>query len=153
MGKFDDKGILSPNKFRKNNDKAPTHTGIIDIGRDTLKQLLVNMKDNGEAKLEIAGWRKTDKPDMLSLKVSIPREREEGNRGGGSRGRARDDDDDRGSRNSRGRDRDDEYESRGERSSTRRARDDDYEDNEPPFEDRRSSRRSNRRDDDEGDEL
>lgn len=151
MGKFDDKGVLSPNKFRKNNDKAPTHTGIIDIGRDTLKQLLVNMKENGEAKLEIAGWRKTDKPDMLSLKVSIPREREEGSRGGGSRVRSRDDDDDYDSRDrSRGSARRRDDDDRGR--SRKRDEEDDY-DNDIPFEDRRSSRRSNRRDDDEGDEL
>jgi hypothetical protein len=147
MGKFDDKGILSPNKYRKGNDKAPTHTGIIDIGRETLKQLLVNMKDSGEAKLQIAGWRKTDKPDMLSLKVSIPQEREEGSRGGG-RSRSRDDDDydsrDR-SRGSARRDDDDRGRSR------KRDEEEDY-DNEPPFEDRRSSRRSNRRDDEYGGE-
>lgn len=149
MGKFDDKGILSPNKFRKGNDRAPTHTGIIDIGRETLKQLLVNMKDTGEAKLEISGWRKTDKPDMLSLKIQIPREREEGGRGGGSRGRSRDDDDRGESRSSRNRDSD--YEDRGR--SRKRDEDDEY-DNDIPFEDRRSSRRSNRRDDEYGeDEL
>lgn len=152
MGKFDDKGILSPNKYRKGNDRAPTHTGIIDIGRETLKQLLVNMKENGEAKLEISGWRKTDKPDMLSLKIQIPRQREEGGRGGGSRGRSRDDDDYDSRDRSKGSYRRDDEDDRGDRRSTR-GRDDDY-GNEPPFEDRRLSRRSNRRADEGGeDEL
>ena len=137
MGKFDDKGILSPNKFRKGNDRAPTHTGIIDIGRDTLKALLVSMKDTGEAKLEISGWRKTDKPDMLSLKIQIPRERSEG----GSRSRSRDDDDDRPARRSDRRRDDDEEDDRPRRNARR------DDDDEPPFERSRSRNRDDEYDD------
>jgi hypothetical protein len=155
MGKFDDSGIFSPNKYKKK-DSHPSHTGVINISYDTLKALNLQMKDTGEAKLEVAGWRKRDKPDMISLKISLPKEREDSggrsrdrddDRGERSRGSVRRDDDDRGERRSARRD-DDDYD-RGERRSSRRDDDDEI-----PFDDRRSSRRETRgRDrDDEGDE-
>lgn len=113
MGKFDDQGFFGPNKFKKR-DNHPTHTGLVNLSHETLKALLASYQDTGEAKLEIAGWRKTDKPDMISLKIQLPKEREGGDRGGRSSGRGeersrgsyrRDDrDDDRGRSNTRSRD-------------------------------------------------
>lgn len=140
MGKFDDKGIFGPNKFRKGNDKAPTHKGIVNLSHEMLKALLQNYKDTGEAKLEIAGWRKTDNPDQISLKISIPRERDEDDRGSRSSPRRRRDDDDEDTRPPR------------RRAETRR-RDDDEDDynDDIPFEDRPRGRKA-RRDDDYGDE-
>jgi len=140
LGKFDDKGIFGPNKYRKGNDRAPTHKGVVDLSHETLKALLAAYQDTGTAKLEIAGWRKDGNPDQISLKVSLPREQD--SRGGG---RDRDREDDRGRSNERSRGsvrRDDDDRGYDDRDD-RRARS--Y-DEEPPFEERRSARR----DDDRG---
>ncbi len=88
-GKFDDRGYFGSNKFRKT-EKAPTHTGKITLSKDTLMELNRIYKDGGDATLALAGWRKNDNPGTLSLKVSIPRPREEGDppprrSGGGGR--------------------------------------------------------------------
>jgi len=141
MGKFDDTGIISPNKYRKGNDKAPTHKGVINLSRDTLKKLLQAFNDDGEAKLELSGWRKTDKPDMISLKIQLPYEGG-GEKRGGSRRRDDDEDDRRSTRRDRDRydDRDDDRGSRG------RDRDRDYDDEIPS---KRQSRGRDKYDDDD----
>lgn len=107
MGKYDDTGIFSPNKFKKK-DVHPSHKGVINLSHATLKALLASYQDTGEAKLEVAGWRKKDNPDMISLKIQLPRDSGDNDRDRGrdDRGDGRDRDNDR-SRGSYRRDDDD----------------------------------------------
>ena len=88
-GRFEDRGFFSQNK-KRSNERAPSHTGKITLSETTLQALIELQESGQEASLELAGWRKEDNPGMVSLKVSLPRQRDEDGggrpqgRGGGS---------------------------------------------------------------------
>lgn len=129
MGKYDDKGFLGPNKYRKS-DKAPHLTGVLNFSKKTVQRLQDLLDDDEEVKLQISAWRSDDDPKRFSLKIEEPYE---GKKSGGGDRRRRDDDDDERPRRPASKSRknyDDDEDERPSRSRSRR-RDDDDEDEAP----------------------
>lgn len=80
--RFDDMGFFSPNK-KRTSEKAPTHTGKINISEETLQGLIELAEAGEEVALQLSGWRKSDNPNMVKLKIALPFK---GEQGGGGRG-------------------------------------------------------------------
>lgn len=130
MGKYDDKGFLGPNKYRKS-DKAPHLTGVLNFSKKTVQRLQDLLDDDEEVKLQISAWRSDDDPKRFSLKIEEPYEGKKS--GGGDRRRRDDDDEDERPWRSASKSRknyDDDEDERPSRSRSRR-RDDDDEDKAP----------------------
>lgn len=137
MGKFDDKGMLAPNRNRKS-DRAPHLTGVLNFSKKTLDRLLQLADDDEDVKVQLSAWRSDDDPKRFSLKIDEPYDKSKGSGSsrGGSSGRRRDDDENRGG----SRDDDD----RGSRRPPARSKKYDDEEEERP-----APRRRSRDDDDE----
>lgn len=120
-GKFQDQGFLGPNS--SDNPKAPSHTGILTLSPQTLKELNRRYQDGEDIELELSAWRKDDDPRKFSVKTK-PKYKKEG---GDSRRDDRDEPRER-SRGSVRRDDRDEHDREFDRDDRkeRRSRDDDF---------------------------
>ncbi len=76
--RFDDQGFFSPNK-KRTSDKAPSHTGKVNLSDATLDGLIAARDAGEEVAIQLAGWRKQDNPNMVKLKVSLPFKGNDGN--------------------------------------------------------------------------
>lgn len=84
-GKFFDMGIITPNQNR-NNPKAPSHKGVVDLSPQTLQALNEAYKNGEPLKLQLSCWRKNDNPNALSVKLEAAGAYQQGQGGGGRQG-------------------------------------------------------------------
>ncbi len=76
-GSYPNSGALFRNT-RATNPKAPQHEGDVELDADLLRALVANAKAGKPIKLRLAGWVKEGRNgDFISLKASIPQERQE----------------------------------------------------------------------------
>lgn len=71
-------GIFFENR-QKRNDRAPDYQGTLDIGEDTIRYLVTEIKAGRDPKLSISGWNKVSGKGnaFISMKVEKPREEQQ----------------------------------------------------------------------------
>lgn len=89
MGKYDDTGLIRRNQ-KRTKDTHPVFKGLLNLSHETLKRLLNEYQDTGEAKVWFAIWRDKEDPDKMSCRVDKPLEGRDGGRSGADRGRRED---------------------------------------------------------------
>jgi len=77
-GSYPNSGALFKNT-RATNPKAPQFEGDVELDADLLRSLVANAKAGKPIKLRLAGWTKPMRNggDFVSLKASIPQEKQE----------------------------------------------------------------------------